>query len=73
MKGPFVKISSSSTTPVYIHTDSIVCIESNGGSITIETERFTCYDVTHVNDVKCKSIDDVAKVLNDTYEDEENY
>ena len=69
MKGPFVKIESSSTSPVYIHTDCIQSIECNGGSITIETENRTCYDVTHVNGVKCESIDDVAEALNNTYED----
>lgn len=69
MKGPFVKIESSTESPVYIHTDSIQSIEYNGGSITIETESRTCYDVTHVNGVKCEYIDDVAEALNNTYED----
>lgn len=70
MKGPFVKIESSSTSPVYVHTDSIQSIESeDDGSIRIETENRICYDVTRVNDVKCESIDDVAEALNNTYED----
>ena len=65
MKGPFVKIESS--TAVYVNTDDIQSIECNGGSITIETENRTCYDVTRVNGVKCESIDDVAEALNNTY------
>ena len=70
MKGPFVKIESSTESPVYVNTDSIQSIESeNGGSIRIETENSVCYDVTRVNGVKCESIDDVAKALNNTYED----
>ena len=70
MKGPFVKIELSSSSPVYIHTDSIQCIgNEDDGCITIETEGYTCYDVTHVNGVKCESIDDVVEVLNNTYED----
>lgn len=69
MKGPFVKIESSSTSSVYINTDNIQSIEGEEGSIRIvETEGYTCYDVTHVNGVKCKSIDDVAEALNNTYE-----
>lgn len=67
MKGPFVKIESSTESPVYIHTDSIQSIECNGGSITIETESRTCYDVTRVDGIKCESIDDVAEALNNTY------
>lgn len=70
MKGPFVKIESSTKSPVYVNTDSIQSIESeNGGSIRIETENRVCYDVTRVNGVKCESIDDVAEALNNTYED----
>lgn len=69
MKGPFVKIKSSTESPVYINTDDIQSIEYNGGSITIETENSTYYNVTHVNGVKCESIDDIAEVLNNTYED----
>lgn len=70
MKGPFVKIESSTESPVYVNTDSIQSIESeNGGSIRIETENRVCYDVTRVNGVKCESIDDVAEALNNTYED----
>lgn len=70
MKGPFVKIESSTESPVYVHTDSIQSIESvNGGSIRIETENRVCYDVTRVNGVKCESIDDVAEALNNTYKD----
>lgn len=69
MKGPFVKIESSTESPVYVNTDSIQSIESeNGGSIRIETENRVCYDVTRVNGVKCESIDDVAEALNNTYE-----
>ena len=67
MKGPFVKIESSSTSPVYINTDDIQSIEGEEGSIRIETENRTCYDVTQVNGVKCESIDDVAEALNNTY------
>lgn len=68
MKGPFVKIESSTESPVYVNTDSIQSIESeNGGSIRIETENRVCYDVTRVNGVKCESIDDVAEALNNTY------
>lgn len=70
MKGPFVKIESSSTSPVYINTDCIQSIEGEKGSIRIiYAEDYTCYDVTHVNGVKCESIDDVAEALNYTYED----
>ena len=70
MKGPFVKIESSSTSPVYINTDTIQSIEGEEGSIRIiYAEDYTCYDVTRVNDVKCESIDDVAEALNNTYED----
>lgn len=70
MKGPFVKIEFLSAPPVYIHTDAVQSIESEeDGSIRIETESRTCYDVTRVNGVKCKSVDDVAEALNNTYED----
>ena len=69
MKGPLVKIESSTESPVYIHTDSIQSIECIGGCIRIETENRVCYDVTQVNGVKCESIDDVAEALNNTYED----
>lgn len=69
MKGPFVKIESSTESPIYVNTDDIQSIECNGGSITIETENRTCYDVTRINGVKCESIDDVAEALNNTYED----
>ena len=69
MKGPFVKIESSTESPVYVNTDDIQSIECNGGSITIETENRTCYDVTRINGVKCESIDDIAEALNNTYED----
>lgn len=69
MKGPFVKIESSTESPVYIHTDSIQSIESVNGSIRIETENRVCYDVTRVDGVKCESIDDVAEALNNTYQD----
>lgn len=70
MKGPFVKIESSSTSPVYINTDCIQSIEGEEGSIRIiYAEDYTCYDVTRVNGVKCESIDDVAEALNNTYED----
>ena len=68
MKGPFVKIESSTESPVYVNTDDIQSIECNGGSITIETENRTCYDVTRVDGIKCESIDDVAEALNNTYE-----
>ena len=70
MKGPFVKIESSTESPVYVNTDSIQSIESeNDGSIRIETENRVCYDVIRVDGVKCESIDDVAEALNNTYED----
>lgn len=68
MKGPFVKIKTSSES-VYVHTDSIVSIEETGtGSAIVITQDRTLYDVTEVNGVPCKSIDDTAKQLNDTYE-----
>ena len=69
MKGPFVKIESSTEPPVYVNTDSIQSIESVNGSIRIETENRVCYDVTRVDGVKCEFIDDVAEVLNNTYQD----
>lgn len=69
MKGPFVKIESSLTSPVYINTDCIQSIEGEEGSIRIiYAEDYVCYDVTRVNGVKCESIDDVAEALNNTYE-----
>lgn len=72
MKGPFVKIESSSAPPVYINTDYIQSIEGEKGSIRIiEAEGYTCYDVTRVNGVKCESIDDVAEALNNTYENDQ--
>lgn len=69
MKGPFVKIESSTESPVYVNTDYIQSIEGKKGSIRIETENRVCYDVTRVNGVKCEYIDDVAEALNNTYED----
>ena len=70
MKGPFVKIELLSESPVYINTDTIRSIKSeDDGSILIETENRVYYDVTRVDGVKCKSIDGVAKALNNTYED----
>lgn len=72
MKGPFVKIESLSTSPVYVNTDNIQSIEGEKGSIRIiETEGYTCYDVTRVDGVKCESIDDVAEALNNTYENDQ--
>ena len=69
MKGPFVKIKTSSES-VYVNIDSITSIEEAGiGSTIIMTEDRTLYSVTEVNNVPCKSIDDIAKALNDTYED----
>lgn len=72
MRGPFVKIESSSASPVYVNTDSIQSIESeDNGSIRIETENRVCYDVTRVDGVKCEFIDDVAEALNNTYENDQ--
>ena len=68
MKGPFVKIVTSKR-PAYVNSDEIESIESDSDSIRIETESRSFYEVTEVNGVQCKSIDEVAKVLNDTYED----
>ena len=69
MKGPFVKIKTSSES-VYVNIDSITSIEEAGiGSTIIMTEDRTLYSVTEVNNVPCKSIDYIAKALNDTYED----
>lgn len=68
MKGPFVKIKTSSES-VYVNTDLITSIEDAGtGSAIIITKDRTFYSVTEVNNVPCKSIDDTAKALNDTYE-----
>lgn len=69
MKGPFVKIKTSSES-VYVNIDSITSIEEAGtGSAIIITEDRTLYGVTEVNNVPCKSINDTAKALNDAYED----
>lgn len=68
MKGPFVKIVTSKR-PAYVNSDEIEIIESVSDSIRIETKSNSFYEVTEVNGVQCKSIDEVAKVLNDTYED----
>lgn len=68
MKGPFVKIVTSKR-PAYVNSDEIQSIESDSDSIRIETKSSSFYEVTEVNGVQCKSIDEVAKVLNDTYED----
>ena len=71
MKGPFVKIVTSKI-PVYVNSDEIQSIESDSDhSIRIETKSSSFYEVTEVNGVQCKSIDEVAKVLNDTYEEED--
>lgn len=71
MKGPFVKIKTSSES-VYVNTDSITSIEETGaGSAIVITQDRTLYGVTEVNGVPCKSIDDTAKQLNDTYEEED--
>lgn len=67
MKGPFVKIVTSKR-PAYVNSDEIESIESDSDSIRIETKSRSFYEVTEVNGVRCKSIDEVAKVLNDTYE-----
>lgn len=63
MNGPFVKIVTASRS-VYMNTDKIQTIEDDNGSIRIETECHTCEGVTQVNNVECKSIDDVAEELN---------
>lgn len=68
MKGLFVKIVTSKR-PAYVNSDEIQSIESDSDSIRIETKSSSFYEVTEVNGVQCKSIDEVAKVLNDTYED----
>lgn len=68
MKGPFVKIVTSKR-PAYVNSDEIQSIESDSDSIRIETKSSSFYEVTEVNGVQCKSIDEVAKVLNNTYED----
>lgn len=68
MKGPFVKIVTSKR-PAYVNSDEIQSIESDSDSIRIETKSSSFYEVTEINGVQCKSIDEVAKVLNDTYED----
>lgn len=68
MKGPFVKIVTSKR-PAYVNSDEIQSIESDSDSIRIETKSSSFYEITEVNGVQCKSIDEVAKVLNDTYED----
>lgn len=71
MKGPFVKIKTSSES-VYVHSDSITSIEETGaGSAIVITQDRTLYGVTEVNGVPCKSIDDTAKQLNNTYEEED--
>lgn len=69
MKGPFVKIKTSSES-VYVHTDSITSIEETGaGSAIVITQDRTLYGVTEVNGAPCKSIDETARALNDTYDD----
>lgn len=68
MKGPFVKIVTQER-PAYVNSDEIQSIESDCDSIRIETRTYSFYAVTEVNGVPCKSIDEVAKVLNSTYED----
>ena len=68
MKGPFVKIVTQER-PAYVNTDEIQSIESDSDSIRIETRTYSFYAVTEVNGVPCKTIDDAAKALNDTYED----
>lgn len=67
MKGPFVKIVTQES-PAYVNTDEIQSIESDSDSIRIETRTYSFYAVTEVNGVPCKTIDDAAKALNDTYE-----
>lgn len=67
MKGPFVKIVTESRS-VYVNTDEIQCIELDTNFIRIETRCSYLDDVTEINGTPCKTIDDAAKVLNDTYE-----
>lgn len=72
MKGPFVKIELLLALPVYINTDAVQSIESgDDGFILIKTENCVYYNVIRVDGVKCKSIDDVAEVLNNTYENDQ--
>lgn len=67
MKGPFVKIVTQER-PAYVNTDEIQSIESYNDSIRIKIKTYSFYAVTEVNGVPCKTIDDAAKALNDTYE-----
>ena len=67
MKGPFVRIVTESKS-VYLNTDEIQRIKSDTNLIKIETAWFDLDDVTEINGIPCKTIDDAAKVLNDTYE-----
>lgn len=66
MKGPFVRIVSESK-PVYLNANEIHRIKSDTNLIKIETGWFDLDDVTEINGIPCKTIDDAAKVLNDTY------
>lgn len=67
MKGPFVRIVTASKS-VYVNTDEIQCIESDTNLIRIKTRCSYLDDVIEINGIPCKTIDDAAKVLNDTYE-----
>lgn len=67
MKGPFVRIVTASKS-VYVNTDEIQSIESDTDFIRIETRCSYLDDVKEINGIPCKTIDDAAKALNDTYE-----